>query len=103
MPLVPLIAAPEDLMQKGTHIVYNGHHRWRAAKETGIYLPCMLIESDEDLGRAVRRGEELRTDKKEIPFTYLAHRAEIYRLARRHIEHEENRAREKPYRKHWSF
>ncbi|MDD4878036.1 MAG: hypothetical protein PHO02_03300 [Candidatus Nanoarchaeia archaeon] len=103
VPLVPVMEAPEDLKEKGSHIIYNGHHRLAAAKEVGIYLPCMLIESDEDLEKAVRRGEGLSTDKKEIPFTYLAHRAEIHRLARKYDEAEKNKIKEKPYQRHWGF
>lgn len=103
VPLVPVMEAPEYLMQKGSHIIYNGHHRLTAAKEVGIYLPCMLIENDGDLEKAIKKGERLSMEKKEIPFDYISHKAEIYRLARKYDEAEKNRMKEKPYQKHWRF
>lgn len=103
VPLVPVIEAPDDLKEKGSHIVYNGHHRLAAAKEVGIYLPCMLIENDEDLEKAVRRGEALSTDNRSIPFCYHSHYAEICRLARKYDEEQRNRINEKPYKPHWRF
>lgn len=103
VPLVPVFEAPEDLRHLGEYIVYNGNHRRKAAKETGIYLPCMLLENDEDMRRLKARieqeaeGEMLAT---QVPYTYFDQKEEVWRIAREYHLHP---VRERKQRPHWGF
>ena len=97
VPLVPVFEAPEDLRQIGEYIVFNGNHRWKAAKETGIYLPCMLIENDDDMRRIEKRDEKLSTT---VPYTYSDQKEEIWRIAKEYHLHP---ATERKQRQHRGF
>ena len=97
VPLVPVFEAPEDLRQIGEYIVFNSNHRWKAAKETGIYLPCMLIENDDDMRRIEKRDEKLSTT---VPYTYSDQKEEIWRIAKEYHLHP---ATERKQRQHRGF
>lgn len=92
-----MFEAPEDLRQIGEYIVFNGNHRWKAAKETGIYLPCMLIENDDDMRRIEKRDEKLSTT---VPYTYSDQKEEIWRIAKEYHLHP---ATERKQRQHRGF
>ncbi|MDI6738576.1 MAG: ParB N-terminal domain-containing protein [Nanoarchaeota archaeon] len=97
VPLVPVLEAPGDLRHLGEYVVYNGNHRWRAAKEAGIYLPCMLLENDDDMRRIEKRDERLST---RVPYAYLEQKEEVWRIARDYHLHP---ARERKQMPHWRF
>ena len=95
VPLVPVFEAPEDLRQIGEYIVFNGNHRWKAAKETGIYLPCMLIENDDDMRRIEKRDEKLSTT---VPYTYSDQKEEIWRIAKEYHLHPATERKQRQHR-----
>lgn len=103
VPLVPVFEAPEDLKQLGEYVVYNGNHRRKAAKEVGIYLPCMLLENDDDMRRLKARseqemeGEMLAT---QVPYNYSDQKEEIWRIAREYHLHPVTERKQRP---HWEF
>lgn len=49
VPPVPVFDSAEDMLNIGPYIVYNGHNRRAAAKQEGILLPCILIDSQQAL------------------------------------------------------
>lgn len=49
VPPVPVFDIPEDMLNIGQYIVYNGHNRLAAAKSAGILLPCILVDSQQAL------------------------------------------------------
>ncbi|MFA5887945.1 MAG: ParB N-terminal domain-containing protein [Candidatus Nanoarchaeia archaeon] len=97
VPLVPVFEAPDDLRHLGEYIVFNGNHRWKAAKEVGIYLPCMLLENDDDMRRIEKRDEKLATT---VPYTYSDQKEEIWRIARDYHLHPVTERKQRP---HWGF
>lgn len=97
VPLVPVFEAPEDLRHFGEYVVYNGNHRWNAAKEVGIYLPCMLLENDDDMRRIEKRDEKLATT---VPYNYSDQKEEIWRIARDYHLHPVTERKQRP---HWRF
>lgn len=49
IPPIPVFSAPEDFLDEGDYINYNGHHRTEAARIAGVSALGILLESWQDI------------------------------------------------------
>lgn len=49
VPPIPVFLAPEDLLDEGDYINYNGHHRTEAARRAGVFALGILLKDWRDI------------------------------------------------------